>query len=240
MNDDRDLCPACLAVHNYLHLGDNKVPTRTHDQGAEGLDEDEIEWPPCRHCGHAGDEHGASQIAHDAMPWAVESFPECRVDGCECAGYCYCACDQCVALSAQPPAPDSAYVQRDEDLLEEGYRQGWDAHIEHLAKEPPAPAGEALERMAEAVHQAYLDTCVRLGWEVKPSNLVPYAELSDDSKELDRASVRAVLAALSAQPPAPSGEALREALEAIRDSKHGTQHCELAAIARAALDGGSL
>ncbi len=53
-----------------------------------------------------------------------------------------------------------------------------------------------IETMAEAVHQAYLDTCARLGWPVKPSNQVPYSELSEDSKELDRASVRAVLACL--------------------------------------------
>jgi hypothetical protein len=50
-----------------------------------------------------------------------------------------------------------------------------------------------IEVMAEAVHNAYLETCARLGWPVKESNNVPYAELSEDSKELDRASVRAVL-----------------------------------------------
>lgn len=53
-----------------------------------------------------------------------------------------------------------------------------------------------LEALAEAVHEAYLTTCKRLGWPIKPSNAVPYAELSEDSKELDRASVRAVLACL--------------------------------------------
>lgn len=50
-----------------------------------------------------------------------------------------------------------------------------------------------LEVMAEAVHQAYLDTCERLGWSVKEENQVPYTELSEDAKELDRASVKAVL-----------------------------------------------
>jgi hypothetical protein len=50
-----------------------------------------------------------------------------------------------------------------------------------------------VEKLAGAVHQAYLDTCERLGWPVKPENQVSYAELSEDSKELDRASVRAVL-----------------------------------------------
>lgn len=56
------------------------------------------------------------------------------------------------------------------------------------------------ERLAEAVHDAYLTTCARLGWPVKPANAVPYAELTEESKELDRASVRAVLAALAATP----------------------------------------
>lgn len=55
-----------------------------------------------------------------------------------------------------------------------------------------------LETYAAIVHQAYLDTCARLGWPVKPSNQVPYEELSEESKELDRASVRAVLDALTA------------------------------------------
>lgn len=50
-----------------------------------------------------------------------------------------------------------------------------------------------VESMAEAVHNTYLTTCKKLGWEVKTANLVPYSELSEDSKELDRASVRATL-----------------------------------------------
>ena len=53
-----------------------------------------------------------------------------------------------------------------------------------------------IEVMSEAVHQAYLDTCEKLGWDVKPENQIPYADLSEDSKELDRASVKAVLACL--------------------------------------------
>jgi hypothetical protein len=50
-----------------------------------------------------------------------------------------------------------------------------------------------IEMLAAAVHQAYLDTCERLGWPVKPANQVSYNDLAEDSKELDRASVRAVL-----------------------------------------------
>ena len=66
-----------------------------------------------------------------------------------------------------------------------------------------------IEALAATVHQAYLDTCHRLGWPVKPENQVPYSELSEDSKELDRASVRAVLHALTAagwQPPVRHGD----------------------------------
>lgn len=53
-----------------------------------------------------------------------------------------------------------------------------------------------LEELARAVHQSYLDTCARLGWSVKPENAVPYSDLSDDAKELDRATTRAILEAL--------------------------------------------
>ncbi len=50
-----------------------------------------------------------------------------------------------------------------------------------------------IELLAEKVHNAYLETCKKLGWSVKPENQVPYSELSEDSKKLDRASVRAVI-----------------------------------------------
>lgn len=53
-----------------------------------------------------------------------------------------------------------------------------------------------IEVIAESVYKAYLYTCKKLDWEVKESNKIPYSELSDDSKELDRAAVRAVLARL--------------------------------------------
>lgn len=71
-----------------------------------------------------------------------------------------------------------------------------------------AMGGQELERLAALVHQAYLDACVRLGWPVKPSDQVPYEVLHEDSKELDRASVRVVLNALSfSVPVARDGEA---------------------------------
>ena len=50
-----------------------------------------------------------------------------------------------------------------------------------------------IELLAEKVHNAYLETCKRLNWPVKTSNQIPYSELSEDSKELDRASVKAVI-----------------------------------------------
>lgn len=56
-----------------------------------------------------------------------------------------------------------------------------------------------IEQLAAAVHQAYLETCERLGWEVKPANRVPYEQLSEEAKELDRASVRAVLKAVESR-----------------------------------------
>lgn len=66
-----------------------------------------------------------------------------------------------------------------------------------------------IEALAATVHQAYLDTCHRLGWPVKPENQVPYSELSEHARELDRASVRAVLHALTTagwQPPVRHGD----------------------------------
>ena len=60
-------------------------------------------------------------------------------------------------------------------------------------KAQPEPELVDMEAMAASVHDSYLTTCDALGWDVKPENRVPYAELTDDSKELDRASVRAVL-----------------------------------------------
>ena len=55
------------------------------------------------------------------------------------------------------------------------------------------PVDSNMEAMAEAVHRAYLDKCSELGWPVKAENQIPYSELSENSKELDRTSVRAVL-----------------------------------------------
>lgn len=52
---------------------------------------------------------------------------------------------------------------------------------------------DSIEIMADTVHNAYLKTCERLNWSVKEENKVPFYQLSEDSKELDRASVHAVL-----------------------------------------------
>ena len=53
-----------------------------------------------------------------------------------------------------------------------------------------------IEVLAERVHEAYITTCNRLGWNMKPVDLVPYESLTEDSRELYRASVLAVLEAL--------------------------------------------
>lgn len=53
-----------------------------------------------------------------------------------------------------------------------------------------------IETLSEKVHLSYLETCKRLGLEVKPTNQVSYSELPEDSKELDRALVRTVANAL--------------------------------------------
>lgn len=55
------------------------------------------------------------------------------------------------------------------------------------------------EELAEVAHQAYLDTARRLGWPIKPENDIPFAELSEAAKELDRGMVRTVLAHLASQ-----------------------------------------
>lgn len=68
-----------------------------------------------------------------------------------------------------------------------------------------SPSGNDLENMAAAVHVAYLSTCQRLGWEVKPSNAVPYVSLSHEAKELDRASVFAVLNVVRSSLRTPDG-----------------------------------
>ena len=150
MNDDRDLCPACLAVHNYLHLGDNKVPTRTHDQGAEY----ELVWaevpnfmnesPAVRHQLQIRSKSGAhvipicfmgSEINEDNLGAFVRQYN---------------------ALSAQPPAPSyveyrmsACHAGSDGDCSWEQCPQLRDGEPVAtgrscpLGKQPPAPSGEA-------------------------------------------------------------------------------------------------
>ncbi len=49
------------------------------------------------------------------------------------------------------------------------------------------------EEAASEIHIAYLSTCRKLDWKVKDENRVPYSHLSEESKELDRASFEAAL-----------------------------------------------
>ena len=60
-----------------------------------------------------------------------------------------------------------------------------------------AATEDDIEQLAEVVHEAYLAKCSELQLSVKQQNAVIYSELSEESKELDRATVRAVLGALA-------------------------------------------
>ena len=86
-----------------------------------------------------------------------------------------------------------------------------------------------LEKLSELVHNAYLETCEKLGWEVKPENQIPYSELVEDSKELDRASVRAVLKGIGyakLQEAEAQNEILVEQLLPFGNQVYSTDHKE--------------
>lgn len=60
-----------------------------------------------------------------------------------------------------------------------------------------------IEKVSEAVHDAWMESKRRQGVTSRRSEsgeelMVPYAELSDGAKELDRGTVRAVYAAIDA------------------------------------------
>ena len=74
-----------------------------------------------------------------------------------------------------------------------------------------------IEKLAESVHNAYLVTCKKLGWDVKPENQIPYSELIEDSKELDRASVWAVLDGIEF-------ESLQSRIQELEDWAQGIRH----------------
>ena len=61
------------------------------------------------------------------------------------------------------------------------------------------PSDDQIERLAGKVHDAYLATVGRLGLGFSQETQVPYSELSERYKELDRATVRAVLEALETE-----------------------------------------
>jgi len=71
----------------------------------------------------------------------------------------------------------------------------WTAAIQRrlLALSPTVDLSAMVERGACAVHTAYLETARRLSWPINPKNDRPYDELSEDAKELDRATTRAVI-----------------------------------------------
>ncbi len=51
-----------------------------------------------------------------------------------------------------------------------------------------------LEQWAAEVHGVYLETATTLKWPIRPEVAVPYADLSEAAKELDRAFARWALA----------------------------------------------
>lgn len=60
-----------------------------------------------------------------------------------------------------------------------------------------------IELVAAKVHQAWIEAKLAAGITTRPAadgreQMVPYADLDDDLKELDRATVRAVYAAIQA------------------------------------------
>lgn len=66
-----------------------------------------------------------------------------------------------------------------------------------------------IELVAATVHQAWIDAKIAAGVKSRPAadgreQMVPYEQLDDDLKELDRATVRAVYAAIEKHaPPEP-------------------------------------
>ena len=89
------------------------------------------------------------------------------------------------------------------ELLRTLLTQPTPTNCRHCPDEPPQRTEQEpvdLEALASAVHDAYLNTCDKLSWGVKLENRVPYSELTENSKELDRASVRAVLRLVVPQP----------------------------------------
>jgi len=49
---------------------------------------------------------------------------------------------------------------------------------------------EAIELLAEEIHDVYLETCRKLGRPVSEHSARSYLDLDEDTKELDRAMVR--------------------------------------------------
>jgi len=72
-----------------------------------------------------------------------------------------------------------------------------------------------VEAISSELHDQYLATAKRLGWPIKPANDVPYSQLSEDAKELDRVYARWHLAALDAFAKARERAAWEEAARIV-------------------------
>lgn len=85
-----------------------------------------------------------------------------------------------------------------------------------------------IETVAAAVHQAYLDTCDRLGWPVKPENNVGYDDLSEESKDLDRATAQAAIDAALASSGVVAREKFEQAFHATAEANRERDRAEQA------------
>jgi hypothetical protein len=89
------------------------------------------------------------------------------------------------------------------------------AGIRNLAAKMPPPREVDEEAISAKVHQQWMDTKRWSGIASRKSEdgeelMVPYEQLSEKAKDLDRGSVRAVLAAMAAMGAAPTPPQARE------------------------------
>lgn len=136
----------------------------------------------------------------DLMKQALDALEIAEVDG----NCCYEATELLRTRLTQPaPQPKQkpvAWLNKEKSAI---FWSKLYPDMQPLYTTPPQRTEQEpvdLEIMASAVHDAYLNTCNALGWGVKLENRVPYSELTENSKELDRASVRAVLRLVVPQP----------------------------------------
>jgi hypothetical protein len=87
-----------------------------------------------------------------------------------------------------------------------GHQIAWDAGLDVERIAAPAASRDAVERLAEEVRIAWV-AWARTQPNPKPSWLVPWADLDEQSRDADRAIARHTMRVVP--PPAPMGEAVR-------------------------------